>query len=472
MGVEYKKRDSVEPLAPAYISTEKKIKAERLLIGAMLREPFNLSKYLGRLSPVALSHSGGDLPAAFAEILSQFSQYGNYSALSINQKTGVDVSYFAANDTEIDLDWAVDMWWQEYSVWAESMAMMHGISQSVSDGGADAMRAAVETARDKYGVNTSDASISPAEAFVEWGMNKMDGKEKLHIARPHANALRDVVKAFCPGEFWLIGARPSMGKTQFSMNLLSGFYDSGAKGRYFSIEMTGDSLLRRLLGVRHGINPQENWEYLDRQTVSRAISETASIGEGPIKIIDNAYSLHDIEAACIAAHYRGELDFVVIDYVGLIVGRSSAQNRERELASISASLKRMAKRLNVPVIALSQLSRAVETRGGSKRPQLSDLRDTGTLEQDADGVMFLYRAEYYDILEDENGESLKGVGEVIVAKQRNGPVDTVKLSYNPIRGYRDFPDTRLHPTDFTQPKSGENNIIISARPMNNTDIPF
>jgi len=474
MGQEYKKRDGVDIAPPAYISTEKKTKAERLLIGAMLREPFNLSKHLGRLSAVALSHSGGDLPAAFAEILNQFLQYGNYSALSIAQKTGVDVSYYASNDTEIDLEWAVDLWWSEYSVWAENMAMMHGLSASVSDSGVDAMRAAVDEARERYGVNTSDASTSPAGAFVEWGMDKLDGKEKFHIARPHANALRDVVKAFCPGDFWIVGGRPSMGKTQFSMNLLSGFYDAGAKGLYFSLEMLGEALLRRLLGVRHGINPLENWDNLDRHTVSRALSETASISEGNTKIIDTAYTVHDIESACTAAHYRGELDFVVIDYIGIMQGRASAQNRERELAGISASLKRMAKRLNVPVIALSQLSRAVETRGGSKRPLLSDLRDTGTLEQDADGVMFLYRPEYYGIMEDENGESLKGVGEVIVAKQRNGPVDTVRLSYTPIRGYRDFPENRFQAdvADFTVPKSETNEIITAARPSADQDIPF
>ena len=107
--------------------------------------------------------------------------------------------------------------------------------------------------------------------------------------------------------------------------------------------------------------------------------------------------------------------------------RSGGGNREQEIASISRALKNIAKELNVPVVALSQLSRAVETRGGDKRPQLSDLRESGSIEQDADMVMFLYRPEYYGITEDEMGQPSNGVGEVIIAKHRNGSLDTVKL---------------------------------------------
>ena len=149
-------------------------------------------------------------------------------------------------------------------------------------------------------------------------------------------------------------------------------------------------------------------------------------------------------------------------------------NREQEIASISRALKNIAKELNVPVIALSQLSRAVETRGGDKRPQLSDLRESGSIEQDADMVMFLYRPEYYGITEDENGMAMQGVGEVIIAKHRNGSLDTVQLKFigkftkfadldgqggfEP-GGYGSFPSTGI-PGEFD---SKPNTITLSSK---------
>lgn len=128
---------------------------------------------------------------------------------------------------------------------------------------------------------------------------------------------------------------------------------------------------------------------------------------------------------------------IVIDYLQLMKG-DAAGNREQEIASISRALKGVAKELMVPVIALSQLSRGVETRGGDKRPQLSDLRESGSIEQDADIVMFLYRPEYYKITEDEDGMPTQGMAEVIVAKHRNGSLDTVKLKF--IGKYTKFAD--------------------------------
>ena len=132
---------------------------------------------------------------------------------------------------------------------------------------------------------------------------------------------------------------------------------------------------------------------------------------------------------------------IVIDYLQLMTGDTGgkgAGNREQEIAMISRSLKNLAKELDVPVIALSQLSRAVETRGGEKRPQLSDLRESGSIEQDADMVIFLYRPEYYGITEDEAGNSVAGIGEVILAKNRAGSLDTIQLRF--IGKYTKFAD--------------------------------
>ena len=155
-----------------------------------------------------------------------------------------------------------------------------------------------------------------------------------------------------------------------------------------------------------------------------------------------ALSILELRAKCRKLKAQHDIQMVVIDYLQLMSGDSKSGgqggNREQEIASISRALKKIAKELSIPVIALSQLSRAVETRGGDKRPQLSDLRESGAIEQDADMVMFLYRPEYYGITEDEGGGSTAGVGEVIIAKHRNGSLENVKLRF--IGRYTKFTD--------------------------------
>jgi len=169
-----------------------------------------------------------------------------------------------------------------------------------------------------------------------------------------------------------------------------------------------------------------------------------------------------------------DIQLVVIDYLQLMSGSMDKKsgNREQEISSISRALKGMAKELNIPVIALSQLSRAVETRGGEKRPMLSDLRESGAIEQDADIVSFIYRPEYYDITEDE-GMSLKGVAEIIVAKHRNGALDTIKLRF--IDHFAKF--TNLDEFDFNSlgsddPGADDNMITRPSRLNDDEDIPF
>jgi replicative DNA helicase len=164
------------------------------------------------------------------------------------------------------------------------------------------------------------------------------------------------------------------------------------------------------------------------------VHKTAKLSKAPLFVDDTpALSILELRAKCRKLKAQHDIQMIVIDYLQLMSGDSKGGNfggnREQEIASISRALKKIAKELSVPVIALSQLSRAVETRGGDKRPQLSDLRESGAIEQDADMVMFLYRPEYYGITEDEDQNSTQGVGEVIIAKHRNGSLDTVKLRF-------------------------------------------
>lgn len=210
--------------------------------------------------------------------------------------------------------------------------------------------------------------------------------------------------------------------------------DHGKPVAIFSLEMSSVQLVNRLISaeaeidsekIRKGTLAPHEWTQLHHK-IQR-------LTEAPIFIDDTpALSILELRAKCRRLKAQHDIQMVVIDYLQLMSGDTSGRgggNREQEIASISRALKNLAKELNVPVIALSQLSRAVETRGGDKKPQLSDLRESGSIEQDADMVCFLYRPEYYNITQDENGNSTAGIGEVIIAKNRSGSLDTIQLRF-------------------------------------------
>lgn len=236
----------------------------------------------------------------------------------------------------------------------------------------------------------------------------------------------------------IIAARPAMGKTAFVLtcarNAAVGF---GKPVVVFSLEMSSVQLVNRLISgeaeieqekIRKGNLAEWEWQQLH--------SKIGGLSEAPLFIDDTpALNIFEFRAKCRRLKSQYDIQMIVVDYLQLMHGKGEGQsgggNREQEIGSISRALKSVAKELNVPVIALSQLSRAVESRPGQngKRPMLSDLRESGSIEQDADMVLFLYRPEYYGITEDEQGRSQIGVGEVIIAKHRNGETGIVPLRF-------------------------------------------
>ncbi|WP_297965265.1 replicative DNA helicase [uncultured Anaerovibrio sp.] len=227
----------------------------------------------------------------------------------------------------------------------------------------------------------------------------------------------------------LVAARPSMGKTAFTLNIGAHVAMKEHKTvAFFSLEMSKQQLVQRMLCSEGGIDSQKLRKgELDKTDWTKLVNVANKVAEAPLYIDDTA-GITVMELRSKARRLKAEkgLDLIIIDYLQLMQGRtgkSSTDNRQQEISEISRSLKALARELSVPVIALSQLSRSVESRQ-IKRPMLSDLRESGSLEQDADIVMFLYREDYYDP-ETVN----KNITEVIVAKHRNGPVDTVKMFF-------------------------------------------
>ena len=232
-----------------------------------------------------------------------------------------------------------------------------------------------------------------------------------------------------PSDLILVAARPSMGKTAFTLNIAQHVAVHENKSvAFFSLEMSKEQLVQRMLCSEGGIDSQRlRVGELEENDWEKLINAADRLSRAPIYIDDTAgITVMELRSKARRLKAEHDLQLIVIDYLQLMQGRSSknSDNRQQEISEISRSLKALARELNVPVIALSQLSRSVESRQ-VKKPMLSDLRESGSIEQDADIVMFLYREDYYDP-ETEH----KNITDVIIAKHRNGPVDTVQLFFH------------------------------------------
>lgn len=302
--------------------------------------------------------------------------------------------------------------------------------------------------------NYADMGALMRQALAELDQKK-NNKDGLTGVPSGFSALDRLTSGWQKTELMILAARPGMGKTAFVVSSLrNAAVDFNMPVAIFSLEMSSVQLVNRLISaeaeidsekIRKGSLAPHEWEQLHHR-IHRLTNAPIYIDDTP------ALSILELRAKCRRLKAQHDIQMIVIDYLQLMTGDTGgkgAGNREQEIAMISRSLKNLAKELDVPVIALSQLSRAVETRGGEKRPQLSDLRESGSIEQDADMVLFLYRPEYYGITEDESGNSVAGIGEVIVAKNRAGSLDTVQLRF--IGKYTKFTDldSQFTPAPFS-----------------------
>ena len=240
---------------------------------------------------------------------------------------------------------------------------------------------------------------------------------------------------FQPGTLIILAARPAMGKTAFALSIARNIaVDMKKPIAFFSLEMTAVELVMRLISSESGISGDrlKKGEKLPEWEKNQLYTRSQVLTEAPIYIDDTPQlSIFELRAKCRRLKQQHDIQMVFIDYLQLMQGGNDMPrngNREQEISMISRQLKALSKELQVPVLALSQLSRAVETRGGSKKPQLSDLRESGAIEQDADIVMFIYRPEYYQIMEDDKG-STAGMADIIIAKHRSGEVGEVRLKF-------------------------------------------
>ena len=285
-----------------------------------------------------------------------------------------------------------------------------------------------------------------------------------------------------PSDLIIVAARPGMGKTALALSMARNVsVQKKIPVAFFSLEMSSVQLITRLISSETGLSSDKlrTGKLADHEWQQLNI-KVSDLESAPLYIDDSAaLTIFELRAKARRLASSHGIKLIIIDYLQLMnLGSSNkAGNREQEISTISRNLKALAKELNIPVIALSQLSRAVETRGGTKRPILSDLRESGAIEQDADIVSFLYRPEYYGITEwdDDMKTPSEGQGEFIVAKHRNGALDSIKLKFIANLGKFEDIDSFDSPFEFQSKLNSDNKLTDFTEPSNKDDednIPF
>lgn len=277
-----------------------------------------------------------------------------------------------------------------------------------------------------------------ADNYVPIRQVVMNAMDKIEMAARNRGSVTGIPTGFLdldyrtaglqPSDLVLIAARPSMGKTAFMLNLARNVaFKRDLPMAIFSLEMSKEQLINRMFSMESNVDSQKlRTGQLNDQDWERLIESAGVIGKSGLIIDDTpGISITELRSKCRKYKLEHGLSIVMIDYLQLMTGSGRTDSRQQEISDISRSLKALARELSVPVIALSQLSRAVEQRP-DHRPMLSDLRESGAIEQDADVVMFLYRDDYYN-----HDSEKKGITEIIIAKQRNGPIGTVELAWLP-----------------------------------------
>ena len=329
-------------------------------------------------------------------------------------------------------------------------------------------------------------STKEVSFLVTQAIKKIEDMSKKKGISGLATGFKDLDKltsGWQPSDLIVIAGRPGMGKTAFIISMAKNMaiYNSYPVA-LFSLEMSSVQLITRMISIETGLESEKlrtgkletyEWEQLN--------IKVNSLSHAPIFIDDTpALSIFDLRAKARRLKSQHDIKIIIIDYLQLMTTGNNikAGNREQEIATISRNLKALAKELDIPVIALAQLSRAVETRGGNKRPLLSDLRESGAIEQDADIVSFIYRPEYYGITEwdDENATPCEGQAELIIAKHRNGGIGNIRLRFTgKFAKFCDINEQR--PIGGIRPSTmnslvGEGSVKEDAFEESSRDLPF
>ncbi|MEX0363025.1 MAG: replicative DNA helicase [Allomuricauda sp.] len=327
----------------------------------------------------------------------------------------------------------------------------------------------------KRSAETAQNLVIQAKKKIE----EISNKEGLSGIPSGFDKLDKLTSGWQPSDLVIVAARPGMGKTALTLSMARNIaVNSEIPVAFFSLEMSSVQLITRLISSETGLSSEKlRTGRLEKHEWEQLNVKVKALEKAPLFIDDTpSLSIFDLRAKARRLASQHKIRLIIIDYLQLMTdgGSQKGGNREQEISTISRNLKALAKELDVPVIALSQLSRAVETRGGSKRPILSDLRESGAIEQDADIVSFIYRPEYYKIDEwdDEERTPTQGQAEFIVAKHRNGGLDNIRLKFIGALGKFDNLDDFDSPFEFQSKMNADEENPFATPNLPSTDEAF
>ena len=328
----------------------------------------------------------------------------------------------------------------------------------------------------KRSAETAQSLVIQAKKKIE----EISNKEGLSGIPSGFDKLDKLTSGWQPSDLIIVAARPGMGKTALTLSMAKNIaINSNHAVAFFSLEMSSVQLITRLISSETGLSSEKlRTGKLEKHEWEQLNVKVKSLEQAPLFIDDTpSLSIFDLRAKARRLASQHNIRMIIIDYLQLMTAGGNQKgggNREQEISTISRNLKALAKELDVPVIALSQLSRAVESRGGSKRPILSDLRESGAIEQDADIVSFIYRPEYYKIDEwdDEERSPTQGQAEFIVAKHRNGGLENIRLKFIGNLGKFDNLDDFDSPFEFQSKMNDDDDNPFITKNLPNADEAF
>ncbi len=439
--------------------------AAEVLFAAILREPHIFAAVAHKIHPAWWNQTKYDKSAC--AVFDQFYGTGkSYSAYTVCKPGGdvneKDLFEIQGRHADTDLNAALDFFLPIYRQWVEFRAAQfanHGISQNWE---AEQIRRAADDFR-----RDSMAYVTQGKAqdiwFDNWFEAKMQGLEIDYPCKPSLNTVINgrLNIGYEPGTLFVRAGRTGMGKTTLMLNDLLRFMREGARGVFLSLDMNVRLMKIRLIGMITGYTHDDNWAVLTDAQRQQIVDARKYVEEMNVVWIDETNDVNHFISTCYAEHFKQPIDFAIVDFIQKVKDGHSNKSRTLEIADIDTKLKLMANSLNIPVIALAQILQDVERRGGSMRPTLADIKDSGSIVEDADVVELIYRPEKYGIVEDQYGKSLVGKAEIIYAKQRMRPTDSVWVDYNGVRGFSD-PD-EYHDQGATVPAFPVTDFL-AARP--------